>query len=160
MSKWYGNLDNRLEEGRTVPEITEGMDITMYYWSDRTCYYVTKVHDQKRIEVKKWQVCADHDKKGGMGHQNWLYFKTRKEMNEYLERFFPGQDRYDREDQAETWVYRYNKWMKEYVYTSDRDCATDREHQHLLKHGWFARYYDLSGKISFGRRDYYYDWEF
>lgn len=27
--RWYGNVINRLEEGRTVPEIKPGMDITM-----------------------------------------------------------------------------------------------------------------------------------
>ena len=43
MSKkvWYGNLTNRLEEGRnfTGREIAVGDDITEYLWSDRHCYY-------------------------------------------------------------------------------------------------------------------------
>ena len=97
MSKWYGNVVNRLEEGRLL-EPTEGMDITMYYWSDRTCYYITKVDNPKRIHVKQYEVCADHDKAGGMGHQDWLYFKTRAEMEDYLKKFFPDREEYKFEE--------------------------------------------------------------
>lgn len=87
MSKqWYGNVSNRIEEGHvygTDKTIKEGMDITMYHWSDRTCYFITKVIDQKHIFVNRYYVCADHSKEGGMGHQNWLYFRTLKEHNQY-----------------------------------------------------------------------------
>ena len=43
--KWYGSVCNRIGEGRQYEEIKEGTDITMYYWSDRTCYFVTRVVD-------------------------------------------------------------------------------------------------------------------
>lgn len=148
--KWYGNLDNRLMEGKTVPEIKEGMDITMYYWSDRTCYYVTKVVDQKHIFVKEYEVVADRDKEGGMGHQNWCYFKTKKECNDYLLKYGLGKQLNNIiEDEPEEWVFRYNKWKRV-----------------ARKDGWTGeplekpKYYDLSGKVSFGVRDYYYDWSF
>lgn len=157
--RWYGNLTNRLEEGRTVPEIKEGMDITMYLWSDRNCYFVTEVIDQKHIKVRQYHVIADHDKEGGMGHQNWLYFKTVKEANEYLKAHgFSGYDE-SIEDSDEEWVYRYNKWQRAYTLTKENYCS-DRELKSLEKKGYYMRYCDLSGNVSFGVRDYHYDWEF
>lgn len=156
--KWYGNLTNRLEEGRTVPEIKEGMDITMYLWSDRDCYFVTEVIDQKHIKVKRYHVIADHDKAGGMGHQDWLYFKTADEVNRYLEAHgFDGHERI--ENTEEEWMYRYNKWQKAFTLTKENYCS-DRELKSLKKNGYYKRYCDLSGRVSFGVRNYYYDWEF
>ena len=159
MKKFYGNLTNRLEEGRTVPEIKEGMDLTMYYWSDRTCYYVTEVIDQKHIKVMRYYVVADRSKAGGMGHQDWLYFKTTKEASDYLKA--NGLHGYadNIKDIEEEWVYRYNKWMRLSRQTEENYC-TDRERKALEKNGYFDRYFDIGGKVSFGVRDYYYDWEF
>ena len=158
--KWYGNLTNRLEEGRQFEEIKPGTDITMYLWSDRHCYYVTEVIDEKHIKVRPWIVIADHSKAGGMGHQNWVYFKTRKEASDYLKSFgVLGYAYVDYEPQEETWVYRYNKWMRMFRYTEENYC-TDREKKSLEKKGYYDRFSDLSGKVSFGVRDYYYDWEF
>lgn len=166
MSKvWYGELTNRLEEGRnfTGREIRVGDDITMYLYSDRSCYYVVAVEDQKRIKVRRYYHCADHEKEGGMGHQNWKLFKTWDEWNDYLVRFFPEHHKTGEhcdEPEPETWVYRYNKWMSEAKYTDPAFCATERERKSLEKNGYFKRYFDLSGKISFGKADYHYDWEF
>lgn len=160
MSKWYGNVMNRLEEGKTVPEIKKDMDITMYLWSDRNCYYVKEVYDQKHILVHEYEVCADKEKADGMGHQEWLYFKTHAEMNEYLRKYDPDRNWPEFERKDEVWVFRYNKWMKEVTYTDPNYCDTERERKHLLNHGYFCKYYDLPGKVSFGRRNYYYDWSF
>ena len=162
MSKtWYGNLMNRLEEGKQVNQIEVGTDITMYHWSDRTCYYVTEVIDQKHIKVKEYVVVADRSKEGGMGHQDWLYFKTRKAANEYLRSF--GHDGYhyrvDVDNPEQEWVYRYNKWMGMSTLTKENYC-TERELKSLKSKGYYNRYWDLSGKVSFGVRNYYYDWEF
>ena len=164
MSKvWYGNLTNRLEEGKnyTGREIRVDDDITMYLWSDRHCYYVTEVVDQKRIKVRSYYTCADQDKAGGMGHQDWMYFKTWDDWNRYLSNYFSEHDPYAHRDEPEpeTWVYRYNKWMREVTFTEENYC-TDREKKSLEKKGFYNRYCDLSGRVSFGVRDYHYDWEF
>lgn len=160
MTKWYGNLMNRLDEGRTVPEIKVGTDITMYYWSDRTCYYVTEVIDQKHIKVKPYVVCADHDKDCGMGHQDWLYFKTQLEMILYLANYGIN-IMYDTnmEPEEETWVFRYGKWMRQFKHTKENYC-TERELKSLKKNGYFYRYDNEMPKVSFGVRNYHYDWEF
>lgn len=166
MSKvWYGSLQNRLEEGRnfTGREIKAGDDITMYLYSDRACYYVDFVEDQKHIKVRRYYHCADHEKEGGIGHQNWMLFKTWDEWNAYLSRFFPehhNAGEHHEEPEPETWVFRYNKWMREVRYTNPVFCGTVREHKSLEKNGYFKHYYDLAGSISFGVRNYHYDWEF
>lgn len=165
MSKvWYGNLTNRLEEGKnyTGREIRVGDDITEYLWSDRHCYYVTGVQDQKHITVKRYFTCADHSKPGGMGHQDWAYFKSLRDMHDYLgmERFTDEQ--YADTDREEAWAFRYGKWMREYTITEMEhpDAYSKREREQFAKKGFCKSYYDLSGKVSFGVRDYYYDWEF
>lgn len=83
MKKLYGSLDNRLEEGKNYlgRELKKDDDITMYLYSDRNCYYITEVISQKEIKVKPYHICADFSKKGGQGHQDWMYFKSINEIN-------------------------------------------------------------------------------
>ena len=160
MAKVYGNLMNRLQEGKnyTHRDIAVGDDITMYMWSDRYCYYVTAVENQKRIKVKPYYTCADKEKANGMGHQEWKYFKSMREKDAYI-----GMEReeweYKNFEREETWVFRYNKWMQEVTFTEENYCS-ERELKSLQSKGYYKRYFDLSGKVSFGVRDYYYDWEF
>lgn len=175
MSKvWYGNLSNRLEEGRnfTGREIKVGDDGTMYMYSDRHPFYVVGVENQKRIKVREYYHCADHDKDGGMGHQDWMLFKTWDEWNDYLSRFFPEHHKSgDHRDEPEpqTWVFRYGKWMREVICTKPKEFdpesglfsyMTERDKASVAKNGYYKRYYPLSGGVSFGKADYYYDWEF
>ena len=118
MAKWYGSITNRIDEGHNYNEdklIHEGDDITEYFYSDCHCWYVTKVINQKDIFVKPYQVCADHSQPGGMGHQNWLYFKTVREEYEYLNSVFPDrQTNLDDliEPSEHEWVYRYKGWFE------------------------------------------------
>lgn len=177
MAKIYGNLTNRFSENKNYNEdklIHIGDDITKYYWSDRSCYYVTDVINQKNIKVKKYEVVADKSKACGMGHQEWLYFKSRKECNEYLNTFYED-EKYEenpKENPEIELAYRYNKWMRKETYTKDdlesedmfgrklRDCFfTDKEIKKLEEGKEVYRYNDF-GNISFGVRDYYYDWSF
>lgn len=169
MSKFYGNLENRFAEGHnfTGRDIRVGDDITMYLWSDRHCYYVTEVIDQKHIKVKPYHVCADRSKPGGMGHQDWVYFKTLKERDEYCN-YSPlrSDEEYAQMEHEETWAFRYGKWMQEWTIREDspnflgRDFCTDKEIAALDKRGYYKLYGNLSGKVSIGVLDYHYDWEF
>lgn len=156
MSKWYGSVINRLEENKNYTgrkDIQVGDDITMYHWSDRTCYYVDQVIDQKHIIVKPYHICADHSKAGGMGHQDWLYFKTLKEHNAYLNGLHltvDGNEIHYEEDPKESerqeWIYRYNNWYEVFRTSYGKPLAKP--------------IYQKVGNVSFGVRDYYYDWEF
>lgn len=163
--KWYGSVDNRIEEGHnfTGRELQAGDDITMYMWSDRYCYWIEEVIDQKRIKVRRYYVCADHEKATGMGHQEWMYFKTWDEENEYLCKFFPDhhkQGEHRDEPEAETWVFRNNKWKREFTHTNPDWIDNKTQQKEFDKHGCFHSYANLSGSVSFGKRSYYYDWEF
>lgn len=125
MTKLYGSINNRIDEGHyfngTFNNLQEGTDITMYYYSDSHPYYITKVVNQKNIFVKEYTVCADHHKKGGMGHQNWLLFKTEKDEQAYInsiikEGLLPKNMYKDVDtvnvSEPEEWVFRYNKWRR------------------------------------------------
>jgi hypothetical protein len=174
--KWYGNIMNRIEEGHIFGDdktIKEGMDITMYFYSDRDCYYVTRVIDQKHIFVKRYHVVADHSKKNEMGHQNWLYFKTLKEENAYLNSYKPNKYNADPiENQEEEWVFRNNSWKRVSRWTLEQIEAakknhllfyielSDKEKQKLAEGKEVVKYNKLSGNVSFGSKNYYHDWEF
>lgn len=156
-----GNLVNRLMENKPFTKIEVGTDITMYHYSDRTCYHVTDIFDDKHIFVKRYIVCADHDIGSDWGHQNWLYFKTLFEEVEYLKAH--GIDREynpEHEPREEEWVYRYNKWMRKITLTKDDGNITNRERNSLKKKGYYNRYSSIAEGISFGVRNYYYDWSF
>ena len=186
-----GSFINRLMEGKnfTGEELKEGVDITMYLYTDRKCYYITKVYNQKRIAVKQYYVCGDHSKPGGMGHQNWLYFKTSKEEVDYLSQVHPEYKWTTNGDpEPDIWVYRYGKWQREEPYTLEdwnkvleiakKDVLdpnnteqviglakyyaglSDSDLKKLQEGKTLYKYSNLSGKISFGTRDYYRDWEF
>lgn len=166
MARMYGNLMNRLEEGRnfTGREIKVGDDITMYLWSDRQCYYVTDVIDQKHIKVKRYYVCADRDKAYGMGHQDWVYFKDPQKYGEYLGHAQENIDILKSCDREEAWVFRYGKWMSEHVVyggvLENPEIYSERDRKSFQKNGYLKTYSDLAGNVSFGVRDYHYDWEF
>jgi len=166
MTRWYGSVQNRIEEGRQlVPQIEVGTDITMYLWSDRTCYYVTEVTDQKHIKVRPYRVIADRSKTGGMGHQNWLYFKTNADADAYLKQYFPDHVDCGFEQPEESWAFRYGNWYHEWVYTAEdlpnvKDWMTEKEVQKLMNGKTVTKYSALSGRVSIGVRNYHYDWEF
>lgn len=178
--KWYGSVNNRIDEGKNYlgrDELKAGDDITMYYYSDRECYYIDEVISQKEIRVKRYYICADHSKSLGCGHQEWLYFKTLKEYYDYIKTInlkTKFNHNYDgNEPEATTWVKRYGKWQEKIIYNKavvayivgrNGYCTfrpKNEKEQKMFDEGKdIIRYQDLNGKISFGVRDYYYDWSF
>lgn len=187
-----GNFTNRLMEGQnfTDREIREGDDVTMYLYSDRHCYFVTKVIDQGHLFIHPYHVCADQSKEGGMGHQNWLYFKTVAEMGKYINSVRPdaGYDENARECGDTEIMLRRGKWKEVVRYNLDglkaareladresskgkaseglvrfffdRGRLTDNEMRKIKDGKEVVKYDSLSGQISFGVRDYHYDWEY
>lgn len=190
MSRWYGNLSNRLDENKnfTNRELNVGDDITEYLWSDRKCYFITKVVDQKHIFVKPYEVVADRSKEGGMGHQNWVYFKTRKDCNAYLRSYGLSAEENPVEASEQEWCFRYGHWntvsrynldtykkalelaKKDCSHPEDEECVkrvaryffrvTDEELEKVLSGKEVIKYTRITNGISFGVKDYYYDWEF
>lgn len=140
--KMEGSLINRIQEGRKTDEIVLGTDITMYYYSDRTCYYVTEVYKQKKLKVKKYIVLPNYASEHMSN--DWKYFKTVEDANAYYVSTHPGErGLYEKEwREEETWTYRYNKWWR-------TEIISGKE-----------KHYALDGEVSFGVKDYYYDYEF
>jgi len=51
MSKWYGSINNRIEEQSRYQEPKVGDFLTEYQWSDRAPYHVSAIKTPKLIEV-------------------------------------------------------------------------------------------------------------
>lgn len=93
MSKWYGSLNNRLEENKMYcDEIKVGTGVTEYSWSDRTPYEVIEVKNQKDVIVRK----LDHKKADDIEFSNnWILISNPDNYSGEL-------------------VYRYNAWYWKY----------------------------------------------
>lgn len=75
MSKWYGSVQNRIEENRMlVDEIKVGTGMTEYLWSDCTPYEVVEVADQKHIKVRR----MGHELVGDAFTNKWRVFSDER----------------------------------------------------------------------------------
>lgn len=192
--KWYGSINNRIEEGRNYEpdeKIKVGTGITVYCWSDRQCKYVTKVIDQKHIFVKDYYVIAD--RAFGSYSDRWKYFKSLRDREAYLNDWYrshpEGAAEYERimgrpyeyadldeieePSHEEEWAFRYGHWNR--VTRFDKALAekieegsgwrgfrpkTKKEKEAFEAGKEVVRYDRIQEGISFGVRDYRYDWEF
>lgn len=152
MAKWYGSIINRIEENvDRVTEITVGTPMTVYFWSDRHAYEVVEVRDQKHVSVREYDVKAI-----GLPMSNeWEYISNP-------------------ENPVKRMARRGKYWYWEYLITKDilkdYDDAEKgwRVQMYLAQNGvtredlerrGTIRKYDRAN-VSFGVRDYYYDYEF
>ena len=150
--KWYGSINNRLEENRQFcKEIAVGTGCTEYLWSDREAYEVIAVRDQKHVTIRLY----DHKHIGEAGFDNnWELISNENNPTYDL-------------------VKRGKYWYSEIVATADMlDCKDDEEKlrvqlflahnnidsEELKERGRIRRYHKMN--ISFGVADYYYDYSF
>lgn len=52
-NKWYGSLNNRLDEGKTFGDIKVGTGVTEMCWSDRHPYEVVEIIDEKHLLIRE-----------------------------------------------------------------------------------------------------------
>ena len=52
-SKWFGSLQNRLEERSAMPKPEVGMGVTEMFYSDREPYEIIEVIDDRHIVVRQ-----------------------------------------------------------------------------------------------------------
>jgi len=149
MTRWYGNLTNRIDENKMFcKEITVGTGMTEYHYSDRDAYEVVAVKDQKHIEVREY----DHKRIGEayMGNNNWELISNP-------------------DNPVKQMTKRGDKWYWTTTVTSDilndADFSTQLwlathgiDTEKLRKNGKVTRYYKAN--VSFGTADYYFDYEF
>ena len=192
--KWYGSINNRIEEGHNYESgktIKVGTDITTYFWSDRQCKYVTKVVDQKHIFVKDYYVIAD--RASGSHGDRWKYFKSLREQEAYLNDWYRSHpeeaaeyeravgrpyeyadlDEIEESSHEEEWAFRYGHWNRVIRFgkalaekTEERSGRrgffpkTEKEKEAFEAGKEVVRYDRIQEGISFGVRDFRYDWEF
>lgn len=146
--KWYGSLQNRIEENRQyVKEIEVGTGMTEYGYSDRHAYEVIEVADQKHVKVRE----LDHKHVGdGCMDNNWELISNENNPVRELAK-------------------RGNYWY--YVTTVTADVLDDDDIQtkiwlaingidtdKLRAKGVIKKYHRAN--VSFGVANYYFDYEF
>lgn len=145
--KWYGSINNRImEQGKDAEEITVGMGVTEFYWSDRHAYEVTEVTDQKHIKIREYK--AIHV---GQAYENkWdlVSDETRPEI--------------DLVKRGKYW-YTYATVTREDLEDADMDfrvwmCNWGFDWDTIMKNGKQTKYHKKN--IVIGYADYYYDYEF
>ena len=150
MAKWYGSLDNRLEENRMFCDrIDVGTGVTEYYWSDRHAYEVIEVIDQKHVTVREY----DHKHVGtGSMDNKWELISNENNPRHNLER------------RGDIWY-----WTTTITADDIKDIENDvRLEMDVLLAGFDIDKIRAKGKqtkrrkanVSFGVADYYYDYEF
>ena len=152
--KWYGSLNNRVEENKQFcDKIEVGTGMTEYSWSDRHAYEVTKVKDQKHVWVRKYDV-----KHVGEAFTNNWELISNPDNDEIL------------------MTKRGNYWYKTVIITADDVkeiealpeadrvhgllwlCHINVNKEDVLAKGKVTKYHRAN--VSFGKADYYYDYEF
>lgn len=149
MGKWYGSLQNRLEENRQyVPEIKVGTGVTEYMWSDRKAYEVTKVIDQKHVYIRQYR----HVATGEPMSNEWKLVSDPDLPELYLTK------------RGKYW-YRTSTWTREDL---QKYIKSPEDRLHLVLSGFDPDVIEAKGKqtkyirmnVSFGVADYHYDYSF
>lgn len=71
MSKWYGSLNNRIDEGKTYGEIKVGTGVTEMCYSDRHLYEVVEVIDEKHLLIREcdWKIISGSEQDGSAEYE-------------------------------------------------------------------------------------------
>ena len=164
--KFYGSLQNRLEEGKQfVDEIKVGTGITEYSWSDRHPYEVIEVIDQKHIIIRALDYRRIDDN-GMSDAQSYEYISN--ENNIKYELVLRNNVWYKvRTITRESLLKRAEQLVAEnsfrtiesaYNYLKAMANLTDKQHQ-SIEQGKAVKKYDKMN-ISVGYADRYYDYSF
>ena len=149
MSKWYGSLNNRLEENKMYCEtINVGTGMTEYSWSDRHAYEVVDVKDQKHVIVRE----LAHRSIGGSFSNDWELFSDESKPLRALER------------RGKYWYWTCTLTAKDIEGIDDDQDWKIR----VMLAGFDIDRIREKGKqtkreranVSFGIADYYYDYSF
>lgn len=153
MGKWYGSVINRIEENvDRVAEIKVGTPMTEYLWSDRHAYEVVEVTDQKHVKVREYDV--KNISNFPMGNE-WEYISNPENPVLAMER--RGKYWYFVSILTKDILKDYDDAEKGWrIQMSLAQHAISKED--LERRGTVKRY--TRANVSFGVRDYYYDYEF
>ena len=156
--KWYGSLQNRLEENRQiVNEIKVGDGVTEYYYSDREPWEVIAVKDQKHITIRMLDT-KRIDNNGGFSEcQEYEYISNPENYSRNIVK--RGKYWYSTTTcTLEEFNEIQESAKKETLTNAEIDLivwAAQFDKEKLEKNGKQTRYYKLD--ISIGKAEKYYD---
>ena len=145
--KWYGSLDNRLEENKMFCKTIEvGTGVTEYSYTDRRAYEVVEVRDQKHVSIRR----LDAIHVGEAMTNTWKLVSN--EENSIIDLVRRG-DYWYREvtatiDDLNSDNFQIRLWL----------CHNGFDIEKIRKNGKQTKYHKMN--VSFGIADYYYDYEF
>lgn len=152
--KWYGSINNRIEEGRQfVEEIKVGTGVTEYLYSDRLAYEVVEVRDQKHIAIREY----DHRCVGGAYSNDWelisnednpVIHLVKRGNYWYIEKVATVEDLGCFEGEIDDVKIRTQLWLLSNGFDIDK----------IREKGSQKKYTKMN--ISIGVADYYYDYSF
>ena len=153
MSKvWFGSINNRLEENKQFcEEIKVGTGVTRYDWSDRHAYEVVEVIDQKHVKIReydhkhigepmtnKWELISNEENPIITLTKRGKYWYTVCEITpEEAKEIFEGND-----IDAKLWACHWGFNLPEIIEKGKSKKSYNR---------W---------NVSFGKAEYYFDYEF
>ena len=154
--KWYGSVNNRIEENRMFcDEIKVGTGMTEYSWSDCHAYEVVEVKDQKHVKVREY----DHKHIGEAYTNNWELISN--EENAVMEMVKRGNywyytttvtaediKQFDEQAKSEAERVEFLLWL----------CRLGVNKEDVIAKGKVKKY--RRANVSFGKAEYYYDYEF
>lgn len=152
MSKWYGSLNNRIEENRQFcDEIKVGTGMTEYFWSDRHAYEVVEVIDQKHVKVREY----DHKPAGECFSNDWELISN------------PNNPVISMAKRGKYWYSVVTITPEEAKAILDSDdiesklwaCHNNFNLEEIIANGKKKSTYHRKN-VSFGHADYYYDYSF
>lgn len=157
-------INQMMSNNSTLPEVGKGATEMLY--SDRRCYEVVEVsEDGKMVKLEYLNTRWDNTKPGGCGHQNWIHEPSGNYM---------------------TLVWRNGAWRQKfrnveftdefrktipstcigiYLRRYDPELANKIYGDHIMPFNVIdgitkERFEYPKMNIIFGRKDYYYCWEF
>lgn len=140
MIKWYGSLNNRIDENKMFCEKIEvGTEMTEYLWSDRHPYEVVEVVNQNHVFVRE----LDHKAAGEAMSNEWeLVSNPNNPVKELKKR------------------YGYWNWVGKVTTESMKRTPfiEKKIYDEVMKNGSAITYHKTN--VSFGVAEYYYDYEF
>lgn len=150
-TKFYGNIMNRIEEGKQLcDEIKVGMGMTEYHYSDRTPYEVIAVKDQKHVTVRR----LDHKKADGAAwcENEWILYRN------------PNNEPCNMVKIGNVWYWTVTVTEKDLDAMEDLDgdllrlCVCGFDPEKIRANGKQTK--RTKANVSFGVARYYYDYEF
>lgn len=159
-----GSFFNQLmSNNSSIPEIGKGA--TRMSYSDRHAYEVVEIsRDGKTVKLEALNAEHDKTKEGGQGHQNWI-LKPTGQFTTITWRNGAWRSIYSVVEFVDGYYEKFEKYESEVGYKKAHEemikpLLIDNGQLGLVQGKTKIKKSYPKMNILFGRREYYYDWEF